>query len=123
MNREEFVAGVKESIKDNFVNRFLTFYSNLPGRKPHEKDILIANYIKNLKTEDLEKLKSVIEECVDSTLFSFFCILDHVCFIEGKGAKTTFELYAIKGNEKVLINDPKQEELHVIFKSFIEGDR
>ncbi|CAO5682431.1 MAG: hypothetical protein HEEMFOPI_01671 [Holosporales bacterium] len=119
MNAEEFIKGLKIFLRDNSQKIFFDFYEDIPGRNPHEKDVCISNGIKNFKDQEKELLKLIIEENIDQTIFSFLCILDHVRFIEEEGEKTTFELYAVKGDERVLINDPNNEELHNIYNDLV----
>ena len=122
MNTEQFINGIKISLKDNKKERFLNHFENLPGRNPHKKDILISEGIKKLDTESRKLLGNVIDEAIDSTIFSFLCILDHVRTIEDSEDKTTFELYAVKNGERVLINDPNKEELHNLYNSLVLED-
>lgn len=119
MNAEQFIDGIKIFLRDNKKKRFLKHFENLPGRNPHKKDIFISEGIKKLDTESRKLLEAVIDESIDSTIFSFLCILDHVRFIEDVGEKTTFELYAVKNGERVLINDPNKEELHNLYNSLV----
>ena len=119
MNAEQFIEGIKISLRDGAKESFFKHFENLPGRKPHKKSIFISEGIKKLDAEEKKLLEAIIDRNIDSTVFGFLCILDHVRFIEGVGEKTTFELYAVKNGERILINDPKNEELHNLYNSLV----
>lgn len=120
MNQENFVERTKMSLRNCGVQSLLKLFTAPPGRKPRKKTKQISEWYNNLSVQEKEKVQGVVEESIDFTIFSFFCILDHVRFLENEEDKTTFELYAIKNGQKTLLNDPTKEELHNIYNSLTQ---
>jgi hypothetical protein len=120
MTREEFIKGIKESLRDYGKEDFISALEKPPGRQPRAKDIMLSQWYNQLKESDKEKLNEVILEAIDSTLFGFLCILDHVTFLEDDEEKTQFQLYANKNGKKMLLNDFNEEFLHDIYNGLVQ---
>ncbi len=61
-------------------------------------------------------LLEVLNDAAEGTVFGFSCVLDGVRAVESGSQKGRLELYYVNDNQKVLLNNPKQEELHNLFK-------
>lgn len=120
MNTELFVKKIIDSQRISTKDALIRLLEAPPGRKPRKNIVQLSIWYNQLSEDDKKKLGEVILETIDSTLFGFFCVLDHVGFIEDVPEKTKFELYAINKGEKILINDPDQEEMHNIYNSLIQ---
>jgi hypothetical protein len=114
MNQEEFVEALKRS-RDLDVRGIEKFLTKPAGRNPAKRSVEMSEFYNSLNDEQKKTMREIIKDSINSGLWTFLTILDHVSFIEGAGEKTTWELYAIKDGERTLINDPDQEELHVLF--------
>ena len=118
MQTEEFINAVFEKNKD-LASELLDFLENVPGRNPHKKYLDMSAFYKNLDPCTKENIKMIVDDAIHTTLFSFFCILDHVSFLENTEEKSAFELYAIKDGVRTLINDPNKEELHNLYNDYV----
>ena len=119
MKNDEFVDGIKIAVRDSAIKSVKKILESPPGRKPRERLVNTSQWYKTQTDKDRSIISNIIEESIDMSLFGFFCVLDHVRTIEGVGEKTTFELYAVKNGERVLINDPNKEELHNLYNSLV----
>jgi hypothetical protein len=121
MEREFFINSIKK-LRDSSGEAVIETLDSPPGRKPRASDLENSEFYHSLTTLQKEMLLKIIYESVDMGLFSFLCILDHVHFIEDTKEKTTFELYAVKDGERVLLNDFNDEPLHDMFNSLVLSD-
>jgi len=119
MNREEFIEKIKIK-RDYAIEVVEENLDSPPGRKPRDKDKLLSEFYHSLNQEQKTKIKEIIEESIDMGIFSFFCVLDHVSFLEDTPEKTQFELYAVKNGERVLLNDFSQELLHDLYNGLVQ---
>ena len=122
MDRKYFIEGIKAEVRDSAVSDTMENLIDPPGRSPSEKDIKLSQFFKKLPEESKLHIKEIISNSVDSAVFGFLCILDHVRFLEGAGEKTTFELYAVKNGERVLLNDSSKEDLHDVYNEIVQED-
>ena len=121
MNRDIFINEIKK-LRDSCGGGVIENLDSPPGRKPRASDLKNSAFYHSLTVAQKETLLKIIYESIDMGLFSFLCILDHVHFIEDTKEKTTFELYAVKGGKKVLLNDFNDESLHDMFNSLVLDD-
>jgi hypothetical protein len=59
----------------------------------------------------------IVRESINMSIFSFLCAIDVVKAIENGPDKGVFRLIFQKGNEQILINDPKGDFLHDLFNA------
>mgnify|MGYP001126802755 CR=1 FL=1 len=118
MNSEDFIQGLL-NIRKQACEGIIENLDDPPGRKPRRKDLDLSKFYHSLSQEQKANLGKVIEESVDMALFIFLCILDHVHFLEDTPDKTQFELYAIKNNQRILLNDFDTTSLHDEFNSYV----
>jgi hypothetical protein len=114
MNKENFIIGIK-NMRDSCVESRIRSLQKPAGRKPRKSLVESSLFYHSLNDINKENLRKIMADAIDQALFSFLCILDHVGFIEDTEEKSEFELYAIKNGERILINDPQQEELHNLY--------
>jgi hypothetical protein len=114
MNKQDFIKGIKK-MRDFCAQANIENYQDPPGRRPRDKDLALSKFYCSLSEEGKDFVNQIVFDSIDQAFFSFFCVLDHVGFIEDTEEKSEFELYAIKNGERVLINDPQQEELHNLY--------
>ncbi len=68
-------------------------------------------------------LRKALRESAEAAVFGFLCILDGVRVMEAGPNQGQLELYYVKGSEKILLNDPRQEELHNLFNALRDRSR
>ena len=81
MDKEYFVSEIKR-LRDSAAKSCIKVFEKPPGRGPRQKDVEISNFYNSLDEKSKEFIYKMAKECIDQALFSFFCILDHVRFIE-----------------------------------------
>lgn len=118
MNSEDFIKGLL-NVRKQVCVAVLKSLDTPPGRQPRKKDLELSHFYHSLSEEQKAYLKKVIEESVDTSLFIFLCVLDHVHFLEDTPEKTQFELYAIKDGQRILLNDFDEISLHDEFNSYV----
>ena len=62
-------------------------------------------------------LIEALDDVAEDVVFGVLCVLDGVRAIENGPDKGELELYYVKGESRVLLNDMKQCELHDIFQA------
>ena len=62
-------------------------------------------------------LRSALHHAAESAIFGLFCILDGVRTIESTSDKGDLELFFVKEDQRILLNDPHKEELHNLFNA------
>ena len=68
-----------------------------------------------MSSENQSRVSAVISKAVDMALFSMFTLIDGESFIEDSPEKGEFELWYVKGDERVRLNDPRGEMLHDLY--------
>lgn len=114
MNKQEFIAGVKSN-RDSDAKSIELNLIKPPGRNPSKRDIKMSEFYNSLNEDQKNTVMEIVKDSVDAGIWSFLTLLDNVGFIDDAENPPEFELYAIKDGECTLINDPDQEELHVLF--------
>jgi len=117
MNPEAFISIVKQVVELNSMDNVIKNITQLSGAKVDHRYKYLVEWYKDLDDEGRECVKQIIREAVSTTLFGFFCVLDGVRAIENGPDKGRLELYYVKENEKILLNDFNEEFLHDIYKS------
>ena len=74
----------------------------------------LAQWFDSLEAEEQSNVREVIWESVHSGIFGFCCVLDGVRAVEDGSDQGEFELYHVRGNQRVRLNG-NGEELHNLF--------
>lgn len=122
MTIEEFVRAVKVQTSDAAVSGTVQCLRCPPGRKPSERLVRLANWYNQLDSKDQEMLTEALKETAEMAVFEFFCVIDGVSVIEDTADKGELELHFRKGEERIRLNDPHEEELHNRFNSLCQED-
>ena len=115
MTVDEFMEHVNEAVSESAIESTIATLVHPPGRKPDPEIVRLSQWYLGLSDVDKAEVKAVVRRGVGFALFGFFCVLDGVRFLEGEGDKGEFELYFVKGDQRVRINDPQYEELHNLY--------
>ena len=113
MDRDEFVAAIKMAVRDSAIRGVISCLEEPPGRTISDRDKEMSNWYISLSDREKTLLQNIVMEGVDLSLFSYFCVLDGVQEFDYE--KGELELYYIKGDEKRLLNDIRDEYLHDLF--------
>ena len=113
MDRDEFVAAIKMAVRDSAIRGVISCLEEPPGRTISDRDKEMSNWYISLSDREKTLLQNIVMEGVDLSLFSYFCVLDGVQEFDYE--KGELELYYIKGDEKRLLNDVRDEFLHDLF--------
>ena len=122
MNSEQFVKAVKTQTSVAAVKGTIKCLKNPPGRKPAEHLIRLSKWYNGLTEEDHKLLYMAFTEVAEMAVFEFMCLLDGVSPIEDGPNKGDLELYYKKNEEKTLLNDPYNEELHNLYNTLCSID-
>lgn len=122
MDSEEFVRAVKTVCSDGQGEELIQSFRNPPGRRPSHRLMRLSKWFRQLDVNDQTMLREALTDAAESAVFGVLCVLDGVRAIESGSEKGTLALYYIKGDRKILLNDPKNEELHNVFQGMRSFD-
>ena len=112
MSQEEFIAAIRVAVVESSYKSLESNLIDPPGRQPDSKLLDFANWFNSLNEINKSKLLGVIRETVETTVFSFLCVLDGVRAIENGKDKGKLSLYYEKNGNKDLLNNPDDDYLH-----------
>jgi hypothetical protein len=117
MNTENFVASVKEVVRNPAIDGVQSILENPPGRSPHKTLLELSAWYKTLPETDRSHVKEIIKKSVDSALFGFLCVIDGVRSFDPDGNDGTLEvLYHRPGKTVSLAPNEDSDYLHDIYK-------
>ena len=116
MNAKDFIDTVRTVVVESSVKSMENNLETPPGRRPDKRLIDMSKWFNGLNDAEKKMVTGLIKESVEISVFGFLCLLDGVTAIEDTEAKGKLELFYEKGVNRVLLNDPKQEYLHNLFK-------
>ena len=138
MDNREFIAIAKEYAVDDVVRICVNALkaTRLPKgspviRGPVEEDIARwmndhsrveqnrSEWFNRLTEEEQKLIKDMLEDCAERTLGNFLCLVDGV----GGNYKGVFEIVAVEGNRRTVVNPQNTEMLHDIFSEVCEAGR
>jgi hypothetical protein len=122
MDSKKFIRNIKQVVHDDVIKNLINDLENPSGRKPPKDLIALSKYISNLSETDRSILQKIISHATHNAIFGLLCVLDGVRVIENSAEKGALKLYWEKGDEKVLINNPKSEDLHDIYQSEVYSE-
>jgi len=108
MHANEFIKSIKTVVAKRSVESVIDNLTSPPGKKPEQNLVELSKWFNNLKDEDKTMVGKVIEEAIDSSIFSFLCVLDGVRPIEYDEDKGDLQLFYTKAGVKELLNDPEK---------------
>jgi hypothetical protein len=112
---EEFIEAVVAFVRERGFRVTLQNLDEPAGRRPDSAAVVLSRWWRGLGEEDRRQVTAAIMKAVDHSLFGMCCVLDGVSVIEGGPDKGNFELYYVRGSERVRLNDPKGEMLHDLY--------
>lgn len=121
MNQEKFIEIVKVAIEQPSIEGVIANLKQPPGRRPEAEDIALSRWFNKLREEDKEFVRKVIRAAVKNSVFGFLCILDGVRPIHETNdneGEVALKLIYKDSKEEVVLNDPSDDYLHDIYRSF-----
>jgi hypothetical protein len=112
MNSQYFVNVIKKVVKDQSVKDTIENLTNPPGKEPPIELLEVSQFFIDLDDKERILVERILDMVAESTLFGLLCVIDGVRAIEGAGEKGNLELNYVKNNQKILLNDPKNDYLH-----------
>lgn len=112
MNGDEFVDAVDAVVREGAVASTLKNLAKPPGISPDPDLVEMARWYASLSEADRQILASVVRLVASHAVLGFLSVLDGAQAIEGPPGKGHLELYHVKGNQRVLLNDPAVEPLN-----------
>lgn len=115
LTSEQFVFAVKRFVSDPSTASAVRMLT-VPGKGCSDRMKELSNWFGSLDESDRNALKDCIQFGIDAALFNLFCVFDDVDTIEEGEQETTFRLIAVRGSEEVILNGPRGEMLHDIYR-------
>lgn len=112
INNEEFVETIKSVVINDSIKSIESTLLKPPGRSPQNKTLEMSNWFNSLDSQDKSIVKEVIKESIETSVFGFLCVLDGVRAIENNNEKGVLQLYYVKDDHRILLNDPNDIYLH-----------
>jgi len=122
MNNEQFIKSIIQAVHDSVVNGLLENIENPPGRKPPSSSVELAEWVSKLPENEKEKIQKIINRAVHAAIFGFLTVLDGARAIESTPEKGQLKLFWEKEAEKILLNDPENEDLHDIYQAEVYSE-
>jgi hypothetical protein len=124
MTAEQLIKDIKIYLSDGCIQDVLEELVTPTSQSPTSKEVSLSIWYNQLNDSQKDFIHYIIKESIENSIFGFLCILDGVRSIEDadkKGEKGDLELYYVKGQQRILLNNSDNEFLHDIFKSEIEN--
>jgi hypothetical protein len=112
MTSDEFVDAVARRALDGAVNSTMANLRRPPGTRPLSELLDLSNWFNQLESNDQNVVERVVRLTATHAVTAFLCILDGAAAIEGGTDKGRLDLYYIKDNTRLLLNDPCEEPLN-----------
>jgi hypothetical protein len=93
------------------ITRWLNYHSAVEQRR--------SEWFNRLAEDEQKMIRSILEECAEMALANFFCLVDGV---QGN-YKGVFEIVAVEGNRRKVLNPEDAEMLHDILSDICEENR
>ncbi len=125
MTSEQLIKDIKIYLSDRCIQDIVEELITPTSKYPTPKSILLSIWYNQLDNDKKDFIYHIIKESVESTIFGFLCILDGVRSIEdadANGNKGDLELYYVKEQQRILLNQFENEFLHDLFKQQIEDE-
>lgn len=114
MNSEEFVAAIKEIVRDSAIEDTIENLEEPPGRIVPEAEKQRSEWFNKLSVKDRSNVEIIVTEAVDEALFGLLAILDGARAIEDDKGRLVL---VHKGVAEVLLNDPDKIGLHELYNA------
>jgi hypothetical protein len=117
MNEKLFISALKKVVLDGAVDSVMELLDKPPGRRPLKEIQQLSSWLHSLGAEKTEIVRSLVGLAARQATYNFLSLLDGIAAFEPAGPKGKLELYYVKGDERILLNEEDGEELTSIFKA------
>jgi len=117
VNNHDFVATIKEAVRDAAITDTIDVLRNPPGRKPSQQITERAEWYRSLDDEQRRILAGLIGDAVHNAIFGFLCVLDGIRAVENGVVKGRFELQYLKEGSTTVLNPPNEIMLHELYNA------
>jgi hypothetical protein len=115
MNDHDFIRAIGLAVRESAISGTMQTLASPPGRRPPADKLRRAEWFNALEEADRENVERVAADAVDSAIFGFLCVLDGVRAVEDQECRGGFELWHVRDDERVLLN--QDADLHDKFQS------
>ncbi|MET0637368.1 MAG: hypothetical protein ABWZ25_15160 [Chitinophagaceae bacterium] len=116
MDSNEFVYALKKVVELSAISDVGKNLGDL-SITPSDSNSDSKSWYIELDDGGKECVNQIIEDSIRTAIFGVLCVLDGVRAIEDTMDKGSLELYFVRDDEKVLLNDFNEDFLHDIYKS------
>ena len=113
MNQLEFIKKLNKIVKENGYKDIISTLEDPPGRRPSEKLKEMSEFYNSQDSKEV--INNIISFSIESTIFSFLCLLDGVRKLDNENG--SLQLFYDNNNSKKLLNNSEEDYLHDIFNS------
>jgi hypothetical protein len=115
MNKTEFIAAIEIVAVRNVV-KAVSEALRRPTARPSPEALELSKWYSDLPSEAQEMTNRIIRMAATQATYNFLLVLDGLLAIEPQGPKGKLELYFIKADERLHLNDENSEPLTSLFK-------
>jgi len=116
MTRSEFAKNIRIAVEQSASLGIEDFYESVPGRKPDEEDLVISHWFTDLDASDRLMVRALLERTARQATYNFFLVLDGLSAFDDSDPKGELELFYVRGEERLLLNDFNEQALSSLFK-------
>lgn len=116
MNSTMFVAAIKRAVQQTALNSTVSLLEKPSGRGPSPESVSLSTWFKSLSSEDQTVVKRVVAMAAGQATYNFLLVLDGLLSIADGDDKGRLDLFFVRNERRILLNDPSNEELTVLFK-------
>lgn len=113
MNQLEFIKKLNKIVKENGYKDIISTLEDPPGRRPAETLKEMSEFYNSQDSKEV--INNIISFSIESTIFSFLCLLDGVRKLDNENG--SLQLFYDNNNSKKLLNNSEEDYLHNIFNS------
>ena len=113
MNQLEFIKKLNKIVKENGYKDIISTLEDPSGRRPAETLKEMSEFYNSQDSKEV--INNIISFSIESTIFSFLCLLDGVRKLDNENG--SLQLFYDNSNSKKLLNNSEEDYLHDIFNS------
>ena len=113
MNQLEFIKKLNKIVKENGYKDIISTLEDPPGRRTAETLKEMSEFYNSQDSKEV--INNIISFSIESTIFSFLCLLDGVRKLDNENG--SLQLFYDNNNSKKLLNNSEEDYLHDIFNS------
>ncbi len=112
MTADQFVEAVQAVVIEGSVQATMKNLAHPPGRAPTADLTKLSDWYGALHSRDQKMIEQSVRLAINHAVLSMMCVIDGAQAIEAGPDKGHLELFYVKGNARILLNDPEKEPLN-----------